>query len=171
MKTIYTKRNDLFRDINMVLFNNITEVDESFIGDNFDLFFTPTDDDDINEEIERLSQIDWEKEEYKPYDIEDTMTREEIKAHLNSTQRENIDNDLENHECEPYQYFACNIDDYQKEELSSWGIEVGYSEKCGLSIIPIYDFGTSWDMFSYSKEVEDDYQLGYRETEKRSTVY
>lgn len=170
MKKIYIKRNDLFKNIEMVLFNNINQVDESFVEDNMHLFYTPADEDDVDEKIEDLMSIDWKNEEYKPYDIEDTMSPEEIKVHLES-KREDILNDLEDHGIEPYQYFACNIDDYTKEDLESWGVNIGYSEKCDLSIIPIYDFGTSWSCFSYSKEVDDDYQLGYNETEERKTVY
>lgn len=170
MKKVYIKRNDLFKNIDMVLFNNITEVDEEFIENNMNLFFTPTNDEDINEEIERLSQIDWKNEEYKPYDIEETMTSEEIRAHLQN-HRDYIETDLDDHECQPYQYFACHLDDWQKERLTSYGVDFGYSEACGLDIIPIYDFGTSWSAFSYSKEVDDDYQLEHDETLERNTVY
>ena len=170
MKKIYITRPALFKNIEMVLFNNITSVDESFIDDNWNLFFCERDDDDVNEEIERLSEINWKNEEYKPYDIEDTMSSDEIKEHL-KTYFEDIRIDLGDAELEPYQFFACNIDNYTKDKLESWGITVGYSEKCNLSIIPIYDFGTSWSCFSYSKEVDDDYELGYNETLERSTVY
>jgi hypothetical protein len=170
MKTVYIKRNDLFRDINMVLFNNIHEADESFIEDNYHLYQAEADEDDVNEEIERLSEIDWTKEEYKPYDIEETMSPEEIKKHLEDFTGD-ILCDLEPHDLEPYQFFACNIDDWQKERLEEYGVKIGYSDKLDLSIIAIYDWGTSWSMFSYSKEVEDDYILSHNETEKRSTVY
>lgn len=38
MKTVYIERNKLFKDIPMVLCNNITNVDESFMEDNPELF-------------------------------------------------------------------------------------------------------------------------------------
>jgi hypothetical protein len=75
------------------------------------------------------------------------------------------------HESEPYQYFLTSLSDYDKEQFDSYKIPHGYSELLDLDIIPIYDYGTSWSHFSYSKEVEDDYQLAYNETLIRSTVY
>lgn len=171
MKKIYIGRNDLFEDINMVLFNKIIEADESFIEDNMSLFYDDADDDDVNDEIARLMAIDWSKEEYKPYGIEETMTPDEIGGHLKCNHFDDIKNDLDPTGIEPYQYFACNLDDYQKEHLESWGVTVGYSENLDIDIIAIYDYGTSWSMFSYSKDVEDDYTLGYNETTERQTVY
>jgi len=132
MKKIYIKRTDLFKNLEMVLCNNITKVDESFFEDNLHLFET---------ECEYCKGEGCEN-------CEDGRN-----------------------ECEPYQYFLANLDDYTKEYLKSWGVDVGYSEALELSVIPIYDFGTSWDAFSYSKEVEDDYELGYNETEERKTCY
>lgn len=75
------------------------------------------------------------------------------------------------HSLEPYQYFICNLRPWEKENLESWGVRVGYSEELDVDVIAIYDFGTGWSHFSYSKEVEDDYLLAYNETEKRTTVY
>jgi hypothetical protein len=40
MKTVYIERNKLFKKISMILLNNITEIDENFVEDNWDLFFT-----------------------------------------------------------------------------------------------------------------------------------
>ncbi len=75
------------------------------------------------------------------------------------------------HDLEPYQYFLTSVSDYTKEYLQSWGVMVGYSELLDLEIIAIYDYGTSWNAFSYSKQVDDNYTLGYNETLTRSTVY
>ena len=138
MKKVYIKRNDLFKNINMVLFDKITEVDESFIEDNYNLFF------------DECEECKGEKDKMKDC------------TECNGEGR---------NESEPYQYFACNINEFYKEYLESFGVMVGYSEKLDLSIIPIYDFGTSWDMFSYSKEVEYNYTLGYNETLERQTHY
>jgi hypothetical protein len=139
MKTVYIKRNDLFKSIDMLLCNNITSADESFIEDNFELFFDECD------ECKGLGE-----KEGKPCDECCGEGR---------------------HETEAYQYFLCRLDDYEKENLASYGVEVGYSEKLELHVLPIYDYGTSWSCFSYSKEVEDDYQLAHNETLTRSTVY
>jgi hypothetical protein len=39
-KTVYITRNKLFKNISMILLNNITEIDEYFIENNFELFYT-----------------------------------------------------------------------------------------------------------------------------------
>lgn len=72
---------------------------------------------------------------------------------------------------EPYQFFLTSVSDNTKEYLKSFGVEVAYSEALGLEVIPIFEYGTSWDCFSYSKEVDDNYTLGYNETLTRSTIY
>jgi hypothetical protein len=63
------------------------------------------------------------------------------------------------------------VNEWEIERLKSYGVEVGYSEALNVYVIPIYDYGTSWSAFSYSKEVEDDYELFFDETLTRSTVY
>jgi len=171
MKTVYIKRNDLFAKVPMILCNNISTADESFFGDNYNIYFAEPHGEDINEEIERLSQIDWSREEYKPYNITAEMSSDEIKEHLALYHKEDLENDLEDHGLEPYQMYLIDIDDYTKKRWEEFGVVVGYSDLLDCHVLPIYDFGTSWDAFSYSKEVEDDYQLCYNETTNRTTVY
>jgi len=57
------------------------------------------------------------------------------------------------------------------ERLKEYGVEVGYSNALDVHVLPIYDYGTSWSMFSYSKEVADDYELASDETLVLNTVY
>lgn len=139
MKKVYIKRNDLFKSFQMLLCNEITNADESFIEDNWDLFSTPC-------------------EECEGHGEKDGKTCEECGGEGS-------------HDLEVYQYFLCNLDDWEKKRLTSYGVRFGYSEKLGLNVLPIYDFGTSWSMFSYSKDVADDYELSHDETLTRSTVY
>ncbi len=121
------------------MFNNINQVDESFIEDNMELFYYPC-------------------EECKDKDEEG---KEKCKECGGEGQ----------HEAEAYQYFAVGVSDWDIKRLKEYGVEVGYSELCDLHILPIYNFGTSWSAFSYSKEVDADYQLSHDETLKRETVY
>lgn len=74
---------------------------------------------------------------------------------------------------EAYQYYLADLREWDKARLEGFGVKVGYSELLDLHVIPIYDFGTSWDAFSYSKEVEDNYEVyaGGLETLERQTVY
>lgn len=140
MKTVHIKRNDLFKGIDMVLFNNILEADDSFIEDNFEMFST---------ECEVCEGTGENKEKGK---CEECYGEGKFDA-------------------EPYQYFAISISDWQIKRLKSYGVNIGYSEKLDLYILPIYDFGTTWDAFSYSKEVEDGYTLSFDETLQRQTPY
>jgi len=140
MKTIHIKRNDLFKGIDMVLFNNILEADDSFVEDNVEMFCKDC-------EVCGGTGEDKEKEKCGECYGEGRF------------------------DLEPYQYFAISISDWQIERLKSYGVNIGYSEKLDLYILPIYDFGTAWDAFSYTKEVEDGYTLSFDETLQRQTPY
>lgn len=140
MKTVFIERNKLFKDIPMVLFNNITTADESFIEDNFEIFY---------KDCEECNGSGEDKDGKK---CEECYSEGRF-------------------DLEPYQYFAVAVSNWDIERLKDYGIELGYSEKCDMYILPIYDYGTSWSAFSYSKEVEDDYTLSFDETLKRETVY
>lgn len=138
-KTVYITRNALFRDFSMIMCNNIDKIDESFIDDNFELFY-----------------IDCE--ECKGTGEKDDKQCEEC-------------NGESQHTLEAYQYFIINASEYELERLREYGVRVGHSNLLDLDIMPIYDWGTGWNAFSYSKEVDADYQLSHDETLKRETVY
>jgi len=148
MKTVYIKRNDLFRNITMMRMNNINDIDEEFIDDNFELFYSECDN----------CEGSGEKNVPLEGDTDNTESCEECYGEGR-------------HDCEPYQYFIADMSYGDKEYLESYGVDVGYSNVLDKHVIPIYDFGTSWTMFSYSKEVEDDYTLGQLETLERTTPY
>lgn len=139
MKTVYIKRNDLFKNIALLLCNNITTIDENFIENNYDLFSYPC------ETCNGNGEKDGEK---CPDCYGDGQ-----------------------HESEPYQYFLTSLSEWDQERLKAYNVPFGYSELLDLHVLPIYDYGTSWDAFSYSKEVEDDYTLSYNETLTRNTCY
>src|SRR5574343_466557 len=130
-KTVYITRNALFRDFSMIMCNNITEVDESFIEDNFELFY-----------------IDCE-------DCEGRGEKEEKSCDECCGEGR--------HTLEPYQYFIINANEYELSRLKEYGVRVGHSNLLDLDIIPIYDWGTGWNAFSYSKEVDANYQLSHDE--------
>lgn len=138
-KTVYITRNALFRDFSMIMCNNITDIDESFIEDNMELFY-----------------IDCE--ECKGTGEKDDKRCEECYGESQ-------------HTLEAYQYFIINAGEYKLSRLREYGVRVGHSKLLDLDIMPIYDWGTGWNAFSYSKEVDADYQLSHDETLKRETVY
>jgi len=139
MKTVYIERNKLFKDIPMVLCNNIIKVDEGFFEDNSELFWKDC------EECEGTG-----KTQAEPCD------------ECNGEGRFDI---------EPYQYFIVGVSQWDIERLKEYGVEVGYSNALDVHILPIYDYGTSWSHFSYSKEVEDNYTPASDETLTRTTSY
>lgn len=140
MKKVYIERNKLFKNIPMILMNNINEIDENFVEDNFELYFT---------ECEECAGSGEKK---------DGAKCEECSGEGRF-------------ECEMYQSFLVAVDEWEIERLKSYGVDLGYSNKLEKYILPIYDYGTSWSAFSYSKEVEDDYTLSFDETLERTTVY
>ena len=140
MKTVHITRNSLFSDIPMILFNNITSVDEEFMENNFELFYR---------DCEDCSGSGEDKDGKK---CEECYGEGRF-------------------DLEAYQYFAVSVTEWDIERLKSYGVAVGYSEKCDLHILPIYDYGTGWSAFSYSKEVADDYTLAFNETLTRTTPY
>jgi hypothetical protein len=143
MKTVHITRNALFKPLSMILCNNITTVDESFIEDNMELFYSECETCEGNGEIEKDGE---------------TVTCDEC-------------NGDGQHATEPYQYFLIDGHQFDLERLKEYGVEYGYSESLDLHVLPIYDFGTGWSAFSYSKEVDDDYELSHDETAERTTVY
>lgn len=46
---------------------------------------------------------------------------------------------------EIYQYYLCNLTEYEKQELEEYGIILSYSNKLDLDILCVNHFGTSWD--------------------------
>lgn len=50
-----------------------------------------------------------------------------------------------NYNDEIFQYYLCNIGDYEKERLEEYGIILSYSNRLGLDVLLVDHFGTSWD--------------------------
>jgi len=121
----------------MILCNNITNADEAFFEENYELFEYPCEECADKTEEENCEECAGEGR----------------------------------HDAEPYQYYLIDGHTYDLERLKEYGVEYGYSEKLDLHVLPIYDFGTGWSAFSYSKEVDDDYGLSHDETAERTTVY
>lgn len=49
-------------------------------------------------------------------------------------------------ECEDiYQYYLCNLSDFEKEKLEEYGIILSYSNVLDLDVLCVDHYGTSWD--------------------------
>lgn len=56
-----------------------------------------------------------------------------------------------------YQYFLCNIDEYTKEALESYGLIIGYSELLECDVLMVEHWGTSWDYVMTDAEITTNY--------------
>lgn len=57
---------------------------------------------------------------------------------------ENICGEYEE-DLEVYQYYLCNLNEYQMKELVKCGVIVSYSNMLDLDVIMVDHYGTSWD--------------------------
>lgn len=46
---------------------------------------------------------------------------------------------------EIYQYYLCNISEWEKEQLEKMGIIISYSDMLDCDVLMVDHFGTSWD--------------------------
>lgn len=46
---------------------------------------------------------------------------------------------------EIYQYYLCNLTEYEREKLEEYGIILSYSHKLDLDVLCVEHLGTSWD--------------------------
>lgn len=44
-----------------------------------------------------------------------------------------------------YQYYLCNLNEFEEETLREWGILIAYSNILNVDILCVDHFGTSWD--------------------------
>ena len=51
----------------------------------------------------------------------------------------------ENNTREIFQYYLCNLSDYEKEQLQKAGVILSYSNMLNLDVLCVDHWGTSWD--------------------------
>lgn len=59
------------------------------------------------------------------------------------------DNDIEDiielQYCEIYQYYLCNLSDYEKEQVLNYNLIVSYSDMLDCDVLCVDHYGTRWD--------------------------
>ena len=70
---------------------------------------------------------------------------------------QNVDFDSDEEIC-IYQYYLCNLSEYEKEQLLEYGIILSYSNKLELDILCVDHLGTSWDYVMTDVEWSTDYE-------------
>lgn len=70
----------------------------------------------------------------------------DIEDYIDAQLYDNYDLGLEEGEyLEIYQYYLCNLNEFEEETLREWGILLAYSNKLNVDILCVDHFGTSWD--------------------------
>ena len=80
---------------------------------------------------------------------------------------ENIEN-IES--LEIYQYFICNIDDWNKKRALEYGLLLSYSDMLDCDILCVDHFGTSWDYVLTDVKLYDTWEELKKEEEKEEEV-
>lgn len=61
-------------------------------------------------------------------------------------------------EKEIYQYYLCNLSEYEKEQLTNCGIILSYSDMLDCDVLMVDHFGTSWDYVLTDVKLFDNYE-------------
>lgn len=76
----------------------------------------------------------------------------------------------ENYEPEIYQYYLCNVSEWEKEQLQGMGIILSYSDMLECDVLCVDHFGTSWDYVLTDVKLFDNYEdlKKYEESEDQN---
>lgn len=61
-------------------------------------------------------------------------------------------------EKEIYQYYLCNLSEYEKEQLTNCGVILSYSNMLDCDVLMVDHFGTSWDYVLTDVKLFDNYE-------------
>lgn len=61
-------------------------------------------------------------------------------------------------ETEIYQYYLCNLSEYEQEQLTNCGIILSYSDMLDCDVLMVEHFGTSWDYVLTDVKLFDNYE-------------
>ena len=68
---------------------------------------------------------------------------------------DNMQNGYE--DMEIYQYYVCNLTEFEKEKLLEYGIILSYSNVLDVDVLCVDHFGTSWDYVMTDVKWTDNY--------------
>ena len=58
---------------------------------------------------------------------------------------------------EIFQYYLCNLSEYERDALKEFGIILSYSDMLDLDVLCVEHFGTSWDYVMTDVEWSEDF--------------
>ena len=59
---------------------------------------------------------------------------------------------------EIYQYYLCNVSEWEEEQAKKAGLILTYSDKLGCDVLCVDHFGTSWDYVLTNVKLFDNYE-------------
>ncbi len=65
---------------------------------------------------------------------------------------------FDDYEIEIYQYYLCNLSDWQKQKALEAGLLLSYSNLLDLDILCVDHFGTSWDYVLTDVEIVENFE-------------
>lgn len=64
----------------------------------------------------------------------------------------------ENEQPEIYQYYLCNVSEWEKEQAEKCGLILSYSEMLDCDVLCVDHYGTSWDYVLTDVKLFDNYE-------------
>lgn len=80
-----------------------------------------------------------------------------IEEYIESQLLDKYDLELEEEDLYIYQYFLCNLNEFEEETLREYGILLAYSNKLNVDILCVEHYGTSWDYVMTDVEWTEDW--------------
>lgn len=98
---------------------------------------------ELNDEEKRTGRVSYRRliDRY----IDDLVLCNNIE-NVDNTVFENMQNiDVDDDDFEIYQYYLCNLGEFEREKLIEYGVSLSYSELLDCDVLLVDHWGTSWD--------------------------
>lgn len=98
---------------------------------------------ELNDEEKRAGRVSYRRliDRY----IDDLVLCNNI-VNIDNTVFENMQNiDVDDDDFEIYQYYLCNLSEFERENLLDYGVSLSYSELLDCDVLLVDHWGTSWD--------------------------
>lgn len=98
---------------------------------------------ELNDEEKRTGRVSYRRliDRY----IDDLVLCNNI-VNIDNTVFENMQNiDVDDDDFEIYQYYLCNLSEFEREKLTEYGILLSYSNTLDCDVLLVDHWGTSWD--------------------------
>ena len=96
---------------------------------------------ELNDEEKRTGRVSYRRliDKY----IDDLVLCNNI-VNIDNTVFDNMQN-VDDDDFEIYQYYLCNLSNFERENLLAYGVSLSYSELLDCDVLLVTHWGTSWD--------------------------